>query len=208
MLSLSAPEAGCTAGPAGSSGGNFTATESLATATLDVENNGKSVLPNGPIQLASGNILTQLTSALPSNPLSTVLGQLPAGALAANPLGVTINPGSTTGANAGPTTTATAGELGLSVAGNQVLSLVGAKAVCGANNQAKSAVTPESSPSPTPVSTSSETPLTGIQTDEGMYVPPARGSDTALWAGLAAAGVALAGGAGGVALRRRRLRRS
>lgn len=208
MLTLSGPEAACTAGPPGSGGGNFTATQSLATASVDVENNGKSVLPNGPVQLASTNILSQVTSALPAgNPLATVLGDLPASALAANPLGVTIDPGSTSGVGSGPQTTATAGELALTADGTQVLDIVGAKATCGANQQAATVATAPS-PAPTAAGTAPETALSGIQTDEGLYVPPARNDDTGLWVGLGGAGVALAGGAGGVLLRRRLPRRS
>jgi hypothetical protein len=209
VLSLSGPEAACTAGPPGSAAGNFTATQSLATASLDVENNGKSLLPNGPIQLSSGNILGQLMSKLPSgNLLSSVMSLIPASALSASPIGLTIDPGSTSGAGAGPETTATAGELALTTDGTPVLDIAGAKATCGANQRAATVAT---APSPTPsvVGTAPETPLGGgIQTDEGLYVAPARSNDTALWAGLSAVGVALAGGAGGVLLRRRLARRS
>jgi hypothetical protein len=206
VLTLSGPEAACTAGVPGSAGGNFTATQSLATASVDIENNGKSILPGGPVELSAGNILSQIVSKLPSNPLSTVLSEFPS-ALASSPLGVTIDPGSTSGAGAGPETTATAGELALTASGTPVLDIAGAKATCGANQQAATVATAPS-PQPTVAATAPESALSGIQTDEGLYVPPARGGSTALWASLGGAGVALAGGAGGVLLRRRLLRRS
>ncbi|MGH3170348.1 MAG: hypothetical protein ACRDN0_31255 [Trebonia sp.] len=209
MLTLSGPEAACTAGPPGSAGGNFTATESLATASVDIENDGKSVLPSGPLQLTGTNILSQVESALPAgSPLSTLMNLIPASTLAKSPLGVTINPGSTSGVGSGPETTATAGELALTASGTPVLDIAGAKVTCGANQQAATVATAPS-PKPTVTATAPETPLGGgIQTDEGMYVPPARNSGIGLWAGLGGVGVALAGGAGGVLLRRRLLRRS
>jgi hypothetical protein len=206
VLTLSGPEAACTAGAPGSAAGNFTASQSLATASVDIENNGKSILPDGPVQLSLGNILSQVVTKLPANPLSSVLSEFPS-ALASSPLGVTIDPGSTSGAGKGPETTATAGELDLTAAGTPVLDIAGAKVTCGENQQAATVATAPS-PKPTTVTaTAPETALSGIQTDEGLYVAPPRSSDTGLWTGLGAAGVALAGGAGGVMLRRR-LRRS
>ena len=207
VLTLSGPEAACTAGAPGSAAGNFTASQTLATASVDIENNGKSVLPDGPVQLSPGSVLSQVVSKLPANPLSSVLSEFPS-ALAASPLGVTIDPGSTSGAGKGPETTATAGELDLTAAGTPVLDIAGAKVTCGANQQAATVATAPS-PKPTTVTaTAPETALSGIQTDEGLYVAPPRSSDTGLWAGLGAAGVALVGGAGGVMLRRRLLRHS
>jgi hypothetical protein len=207
VLTLSGPEAACTAGAPGSAAGNFTATQSLATASVDIENNGKSILPDGPVQLSLGNVLSQVVSKLPANPLSSVLSEFPS-ALASSPLGVTIDPGSTSGVGKGPETTATAGELDLTAAGTPVLDIAGAKVTCGENQQAATVATAPS-PKPTTVTaTAPETALSGIQTDEGMYVPPTRNSDSGLWAGLGAAGVALVGGVGGVMLRRRLLHRS
>lgn len=187
VLTLSGPEAACTAGPPGSSGGNFTATQSLASASLDILNHGKSVLPNGPVKLSAGEILSQLHQVPLPSQLQKALGSVPS-----SPLGLTINPGSTSGAGSGPVTTATAGELALSANGNQVLDVVGAKVACGPNKKAAG-----TAPAKT---TKSEVPLGGgIQTDEGR----SGSGDTALWLGVAG-GVALAGTAGGLTLWRRR----
>lgn len=187
VLTLSGPEAACTAGPPGSSGGNFTATQSLASASLDILNHGKSVLPNGPLKLSAGEVLSQLHQVPLPSQLRQALGSVPS-----SPLGLTINPGSTSGAGSGPVTTATAGELALSVNGTQVLDVVGAKATCGPNKKAAG-----TAPAKT---TKSEVPLGGgIQTDEGR----SGSGDTALWLGVAG-GVALAGTAGGLTLWRRR----
>lgn len=186
VVTLTGPQAACTAGPDGSSGANFTATQSLASASLDILQSGKSVLPSGPIALKSGDILSQVPTSLPA-PLSS----LPS----ASPIDLTINPGSTSGVGSGPSTTATAGELGLSAQGNQVLDLKGAQAKCGPN---KAAVAASKPPAKT---TSSEKPLGGgIQTDEGHS---GSGSDPALWAGVAGA-AALGGTASGLTLWRRR----
>jgi len=187
VLTLSGPEAACTAGPPGSSGANFTATQNLASASLDILDNGKSILPGGPVKLSTGNILSQIP--MPSQ-LSQLLGGLPT--LPASPLNLTINPGSTSGVGSGPVTTATAGELGLSVNGTQVLNVVSAKATCGPDNAAAGTTTTK---------TSSETPLGGgIQTDEGR----SGSSDTALWLAVAGGAVLAAGGAGGLTAWRRR----
>jgi hypothetical protein len=197
VLAISGPDAACTAGPAGSAGSNFTATENLAAVTVDVQDNGKSVLPGGPRYLSSGELQSQLTrlSQLPARLLSELGAASPA-----NPVNVTIDPGSTSGVGSGPQTSATAGRLSLSVGGTQVLDVSGATAVCGLNHAVATTAR-------APAATSSEIPLGGgIQTDEGRYTPPAP-SDTALWLGLAVGGVALAGSAGGTVLWRRRLHR-
>lgn len=196
VLTLSGPEATCTAGPPGSAGSNFTATQSLASASVDIQQNGKSLLPGGPIALKSGDILNQLPSSLPA-PLTSALSQLNISSLTqANPVDLTIDPGSTSGVGSGPSTTATAGELGLSVSGTQLLDLKAAQAKCGPNKAAvaTSATKPAKK-------TSSETPLGGgIQTDEGRS---GSGSDPVLWAGVAGAAV-LGGTASGLTLWRRR----
>lgn len=201
VLKLSGPEATCTAGPSGSAGSNFTATQSLASVSLDIEQNGKSVLPNGPISLHSGDILGQLPSGLSSAPgvqqLANALSQAGGGLdtlTQASPLQLTINPGSTSGAGSGPSTTATAGELGLSVNNMQLLDLKAAQAKCGPNTAVAGAT------KPTTKTTSSEKPLAGIQTDEGRS---GSGSGPALWAGVAGAAV-LGGTASGLTLWRRR----
>ncbi|MBO0837985.1 MAG: hypothetical protein J2P28_21060, partial [Actinobacteria bacterium] len=192
VLTLSGPQAACTAGPPGSAAGNFTATQSLGSGSLNILDHGKSVLPNGPLSLSTGDVLSQLHSQLsnipkPPSQLQTLLNNLPS-----SPLDLTINPGSTSGVGSGPVTTATAGELALSVNGTQVLDVVGAKATCGPNKAAAAATKP--------ATTSAERPLGGgIQTDEGR----SGSGDTALWLGVAG-GVVLAGTAGGLTLWRRR----
>lgn len=187
VLTLSGPEAACTAGPAGSAGSNFTATASLASASVDILQNGKSVLPKGPVTVNVGNILTQLPP-LPKQ-LSSIMGS---STLPASPLDLTINAGSTSGAGSGPVTSATAGELALGVNGTPVLHLIGAKATCGSNNKV----------APTGTKTTShETPLGGgIQTDEGRS---GNGPDVAPWAG-AGTGAALGLAVTGLTLWRRR----
>lgn len=204
VLTISGPEAACTAGPPGSAASNFTATQSLAAVTLDVRNSdGASVLPGAkPISLTTGSALSQLPlSSLSSNSTLSTLTSSLTSVLQQSPIDVTINPGSTSGAGSGPGTSATAGELGLSIAGTQILDVTGAKAVCGPNNAAAAAVTKPAT------KTSAETPLGGgIQTDEGYYAPPS--SDDALWIGLMTGGAALAASAGGFSFWRRRLHRS
>lgn len=191
VLSLAGPQAACTAGPDGSSGSGFTATQSLASASVEIQQNGKSIV--GPIALKSGDILSQLPSSLPPA-LTQALGN--ASLTQASPVNLTINPGSTSGAGSGPSTTATAGELGLSANGTQILDLKGAQAKCGPNKAAVGAA-----PKPATKTTSSEKPLGGgIQTDEGRS---GSGSDPALWAGVAGAAV-LGGTASGLTLWRRR----
>jgi hypothetical protein len=203
VLTISGPEAACTAGPPGSAASNFTAAQSLAAVTLDIRNSdGTSVLPGGkPVSLTTGSALSQLPlSSLSSNSTLSTLTSSLTSVLQQSPIDVTINPGSTSGAGSGPGTSATAGELGLSIGGTQVLNVTGAKAVCGPNNAAAAAVTKPAT------KTSTETPLGGgIETDEGYYAPP---SSDAVWIGLMAGGAALAAGAGGFSFWRRRLHRS
>ena len=188
VLTLSGPQAACTAGPPGSSGSNFTATQSLGSGSVDILDNGKSVLPNGPLSLSAGNVLSQLNNSLPSS----LLNVLPKGGLSgATPIDLTVNPGSTSGAGSGPVTSATAGELALSLSGNPVLDIIGAKATCGPNT--KAALTK-------PKTTSAEKPLGGgIQTDEGRSGP----GSGALWPGVAG-GASFGALAGGLTLWRRR----
>jgi hypothetical protein len=204
VLTISGPEAACTAGPPGSAASNFTATQNLAAVTLDIQNgDGASVLPGGkPISLKTGDALSQLPlSSLSSNSTLSTLTSSLTSVLNQSPIDVTINPGSTSGAGSGPGTSATAGELGLSIGGSQVIDVTGAKAVCGPDNAAAAAVTKPAT------KTSAETPLGGgIETDEGYYAPPS--SDDTLWISLMAGGAALAAGAGGFSFWRRRPHRS
>lgn len=194
VLTLSGPEAACTAGPPGSAASNFTATQSLASASVDIQKNGKSVLPTGPIALKSGDILNQVPSSLPPQLTSALKSAGIQSLTQANPLDLTIDPGSTSGVGHGPSTTATAGELGIGANGMQLLDIKGAQAKCGPNNAAGST-------KPQTKTTSQEKPLGGgIQTDEGRS---GSGPDPALWAGVAGAAV-LGGGASGLTLWRRR----
>lgn len=186
VLTVAGPEAACTAGPKGGPGSDFTASADLARVTADIQEGGKSILPSGPVVVDAGQILGQLNKlGLPTQLLKSLNGAgLPTGAI-----GLTINPGSTTGAGSGPETTATAGELNLSIGSTDLLHFVGAKVSCGANQ---------------PVATtkkSGEKPLTGIQTDEGR----SGSGETALWIGVTGGVAILAGGTtGGVAFWRRR----
>lgn len=221
VLGLTGPAAACTAGPDGGPGSNFTATQTPASGSVDIVDtkNGDSVI-GGAKQISGNDVL----SGLPASVLSLVLQLIPA-----NTVDVTFTPGSSSGSGSGPQTAAAAGQLALQVGSTHVLSLVGGKVSCGANQQEPTQTessSPVTSPSPVPSSTpseaqpesastspapvgmppssSSEVPLRGgIQSDEGRYVPAS--NDTPLWAGLVSGGVALAGG---IALWRRRLRRS
>jgi hypothetical protein len=186
VLTISGPEASCTAGPAGSSGSRFTASQSLASVGAAIEDNGKVIASSSQLTGSLNNILNQVP--VPSQ-LSSLLGGVTT--LPASPIHVTINPGSTSGVGSGPVTTATAGEIGLSVNGTSVLDVVGAKATCGPNKPATTTAVTGTAP---------EHPLGGgIQTDEGRS-----GSGNAtLWLSVAGASAAAAGGAGGVLWRRR-----
>jgi hypothetical protein len=203
VLIVSGPRATCTAGPSGGDGSSFTATQNLATAAVDVRQNGKSVIPGGPISLRSGDVLSQVPASKLTGPLSTILGVLPNGLL-----NLTITPGYTAESGKGPQTTGTAGELGLTAEGTRLLYLKGAQAVCGPNEMA-AATAPAPSPSSTAPagagssgSSSPEEPLGGgIQTDEGR----SGSNNTPLWLSAAGGGVALTGAAGGTILWRRRL---
>lgn len=174
VLSITGPEASCTAGPAGS-GSGFSATQSLASVTADVQDNGKSILPGGPVQVHSGDVLSQLqVPAL----LRTALGgvdTLPSGILS-----MSMTPGSTSGSG-GPVATASTGDLGLSVEGADVLDVATAQVTCGPDQPGQE-YGDTSSPSGTTTSPSdtaapsgavlggsvAEQPLGGgIQTDEG-----------------------------------------
>lgn len=185
VLTLSGPEAACTAGPAGGPGADFTATQRLATATVALEHDGHVIGSSAQLAGTVGNLLSQLP--LPSQ-LQSLLGGAPT--LPASPIGLTMNPGSTSGAGSGPVTKATAGELGLSVNGTPVLKLVGAQATCGPDKQVTTTAKTRTAP---------ERPLGGgIQTDEGR----SGSGDIALWLGVIG-GAALAGGTGGMLWRRR-----
>lgn len=173
VLSITGPEASCTAGPAGS-GSGFSATQSLASVTADVQDNGKSILPGGPVQVHSGDVLSQLqVPAL----LRTALGgvdTLPPGILS-----MSMTPGSTSGSG-GPVATASTGDLGLNVEGAQILDVATAQVTCGPDQPG-----PEYGDTSSPAATTSpsdtaapsgavlggsvaEQPLGGgIQTDEG-----------------------------------------
>jgi hypothetical protein len=196
-LTINGPRASCSAGPAGS--GDLSATDNPAGATVDLLANGKSVLPGGPISVSGGDIFKQLLSAVGGTQVGTLLSDLEGKA----PLALTLDPNSrkyTSGSKA----TATAGEVGLSSGGTTLFDVKAATVTCGPNTQAATTSTSSSSTT-APTGTSGEKPLTGIHTDEGRWVPPAR-SD-ALWIGLAAGGAVLAGGTSGLSLWRRRLHR-
>jgi hypothetical protein len=176
VLTLNGPRASCSAGPAGS--GATSATDNPAGATADLQNNGKSVLPNGPIGLSGGELFAQLLGAANGSPLAPVLK----GLANASPLEVTVDPNSrkyTSGSQA----SAVAGGLTLSAATRSILSVGAATANCGPNTVAASSAPAPAAASPAPAApagtstaTSAELPLSGIQTDEGRWVPSANGS--------------------------------
>lgn len=212
VLIVSGPRATCTAGPEGSAGSGFTATQNLATVSVDVrDSSGHSVLP-APVAVRSGDVLSALLGAqekLPA-PVTALLNAVES----ADPglISTTIEPGYTQESGVGPKTVGTAGELGLTVEGSRVLDVKGAQAVCGANTAAAAVVTPPATPT-APAggkgsgstgggTTSSEIPLGGgIQTDEGRWTG---GSSATVWIGAVGGATALAAGAGGTMLWRRR----
>lgn len=177
VLSITGPEASCTAGPAGS-GSGFSATQRLASATVDVQDNGKSILPGGPVRVHSGDVLSQFpVPAL----LRTALGgidTLPPGILS-----MSMSPGSASGSG-GPVATASTGDLGLTVEGAQVLDVATAQVRCGPDkpgpadgdtSPAGSATSPSGTAAPAGAALGgsvAEQPLGGgIQTDEGRSGP-------------------------------------
>lgn len=201
VLGITGLTANCTAGPAGT-GSNFTASSGAITVTMDIRN-GNASLIGGPRTIhASGNALSGL-----SGPLGPVLQMLQ------GQVGVAIDPGSSSAAS--PKSAATAGRVTVSAGGNQVLEADGGSVSCGPNQAAPSTNTSGTKPvSPGTGSTggsggsgtlpsSGVKPLTSIQTDEGRWAPAS--NETPLWAGLAASGLALAGG---FTLWRRRVSRS
>jgi hypothetical protein len=210
VLTVSGPRATCTAGPEGSDGSSFTATQNLATVAVDVRNSsGDSILP-APVSVRSGDVLSALLGAQEKLPpqVSTLLNAVES----ADPglISTTIEPGYTEKTGMGPQTVGTAGELGLTVEGSRVLYVKGAQAVCGSNTAAAATVTPPATPTAGGGSgtttgsgaTSSEIPLGGgIQTDEGRWTG---GSDAPLWIGAVGGTAALTAGAGGTVLWRRR----
>jgi hypothetical protein len=175
-LSITGPEATCTAGPVGSTSG-LRATDQPGTVKADiVDSSGNAVV--SPVQLKNGDILSQLGS------IGSSLGS-------AIPLGLTTTPGSTQYGDG--TSTASTGGFGLTSQGKNVLDIASATATCGPNTAAGTSTaatapaTPAGGPpapatsatspvpgapsAPTPSATSSEKPLTKIQTDEGRWAP-------------------------------------
>lgn len=186
VLFVTGPRVECAAGPAGSSGSGFTARQSPAAVSLDIQRGGASIFPNGPVSLGSGPVLGQLPR-LPS------ALQKAGSALGAS---LTFGRGSVSGTGRGPSTSATAGPVSLSLRGTPVLGLAGAKAVCGPNTAAGGGTA-----APARIS-SAETPLGGgIQTDEGHSGPGS--GNLGAWAAAAGAGI-LGGAASGLTLWRRR----
>lgn len=199
VLDITGPAAECVAGPPGSPAGAFKAAETSASGAVDLQNGRSSVIGGAKTISANGDVLASLTNG----PLSAVLSQVK------DQVMVTFVPGQTSGSGSGPKTTAEAGQAIVKVGGSPAVSLTGGSVSCGPN-PAKSS--PPRSPSTTttspvgpassqptegtspggPTTTSDENPLKSIQTDEGRWTPAA--DETPMWAGLAAAGVALAGG--------------
>lgn len=176
VLTLNGPRASCAVGPAG--GSDVSATDNPAGAEVDIQANGKSILPTGPISLSTGAIFAQLFAAEKGSPLGSLLSALSAKL----PLGVIVNTNSRK-YSAGPKATATADELGLTSNGTTIFDVKLASASCGPNTEAaSSAPVPSPTPSTGPgtSSTSGEKPLTGIQTDEGRSTVPAAKSWLAL----------------------------
>lgn len=220
LITLSGPQASCTAGPAGSPGNNFTASQTPASGSIAVVNGTQTLA--GPFSLTSG---TSILSAIPS----------PFGPVLQTALGPVLGPsnffsgqGTTTGAGSGPVTTATAGVVGVNSGPNTspLFSAGGASVSCGPNDPAPATAAAPAGNSGAPTTTTPavvgdeatpaalasapapETPLGGgISTDEGRWVP--RGQrDMTLWFGLIGGGIALICGASGLTIWRRKVRHS
>jgi hypothetical protein len=175
-LSITGPEATCTAGPSSTTSG-LRATDQPGTVKASiVDSSGNAVV--SPVQLKNGDILSQL-------------GSIGSALNSAIPLGLTTTPGSTHYGDG--TSTASTGAFGLTSQGKDVLDIASATASCGPNTAAgtSTSTTPPSNPAgtspgpdtsatspvpgavstPTPSASSSEKPLTKIQTDEGRWDP-------------------------------------
>lgn len=181
VVTLNGPRASCAVGPEGS--GDTYATDNPAGGTLDLQDNGKSLLPNGPVAISGGDLFAQLSNAMTgsTDPLAPVLGKVVSTLGAKAPLSVTFDPNSRKYTSASKAT-ATAGGLSISTAGAagtmNLLDVAAASATCGPNTETASSPAPapaSSSPAPaapgTSTATSGETPLSGIQSDEGRSVP-------------------------------------
>ena len=128
VLSVHGPRAACSAGPAGT--GRLSASASLASATVDLQDDGKSVLPRGPVPLANGNVVGTVLGLQASSPLQKLLSAVNA----AVPLTVTFGPGSH-GTSPKGTATATAGHVRVGSSTGSLLDFKPATVSCGANTR-------------------------------------------------------------------------
>lgn len=125
VLTIAGPQATCSAGPTGS--GQFSAASSLADATVDLQDNGRSVLPAGAAPLTDGSVFTTLQHAIKSSPLNAVLSAV----TAATPLTVTLSPGSHS--ESGSTATASTGQVTFTSGTVPLLDIRAATVTCGPN---------------------------------------------------------------------------
>lgn len=125
VVTIDGPRATCSAGPAGS--GQLESASSVAGATVDLQDNGKSVLPTGAAPVRNGSVFTALQGAAKNSPLSAVLSAVSS----ATPLTVALSPGSHSAS--GSAATATTGRVSLADGTVNLLDLRSATVTCGAN---------------------------------------------------------------------------
>lgn len=171
VLTIHGPRATCSAGPAGS--GQLSAASSLAGASVDLDDKGKSVLPSGAAPLTNGSVLTTLLGAAKNSPLNPVLSAL----TAATPLTVTLNQGSHS--VSGSTATASTGQVGVTSGAVKLLDIRSATVTCGANRPAADSYIPSGVDRPVAGTGSDNAPSglnnqPGLQdlTDEGQPLVP------------------------------------
>lgn len=172
VLTIDGPRATCSAGPAGS--GQFRSASTVAGATVDLQDKGKSVLPAGATPLTGGSVFTSLLSAARNSPLNAVLSAVSS----ATPLTVTLSPGSHTAS--GSAATATTGQVGLASGTVNLLDVRSATVTCGANTPDADPYNPSGVDKPVagtgsfnaPSGLSSEVPALQSLTDEGQPLGP------------------------------------
>lgn len=134
VVTISGPQATCSAGPAGS--GRLASADSAARATVDLQDKGRSLLPAGAAPVTSGSVLASLLAAAKNSPLNPVLSAVSA----ATPLTVTATEGSRSAS--GSVATATTGQVGLTSGTVRLLNFRSATVSCGANRPASDPYVP------------------------------------------------------------------
>ncbi len=188
-LNFSAIYAVCTAGPASGTTG-FSAASTIANGTLSFNLPAVTLPPPLP-SIPAFSQTFPFNGSMPFNGLPAPFSSL---------VNIKLNQTSPTG----PTTSATS--LELTLLGGTVLDLKIGAVTCGPNGGplAPTTTTPATTAAPAAQTSPSEVALSGIQTDEGRYVPARQSSTNWLfWGGLATVSVLVLGGIIPLKLRRR-----